>query len=228
MGKRSKRFRAAESQRDHVRVYELDEAIGLLKKMNGARFDETVELSIKLGIDPKQTDQLVRGSIALPKGIGRTKRVIVFAEGDQAQEGIEAGAIEAGAADLAKKITDGWFDFDVAIAVPSAMRFVGKLGKILGPKGKMPSPKAGTVTENVGFAVKEFTAGKIEFRNDAGGNVHGPMGKKSFTAEDLLENIQAFIEHVKNLKPASAKGNFIQNISLSTSMGPGIRVKVPA
>jgi large subunit ribosomal protein L1 len=227
MRKRSKRYRAAATLRDLQQVLDLDEALKSLKKMEGVKFDETVEVSVKLGIDPKQSDQSVRGAIALPKGIGKTKRVIVFAEGDKAQEAIEAGAIEAGGPDLAKKIEGGWFDFDVAIAVPAAMRFVGKLGKLLGPKGKMPSPKAGTVTENVGDAVKEFAAGKIEFRNDTGGNVHGPVGKKSFAAEDLKENIEAFLDHLKSLKPASAKGNYIQNICVSTSMGPGIRVQVP-
>jgi large subunit ribosomal protein L1 len=227
MRKRSKRYRAAAGKREGQTALELGEAIGVLKSMPGARFDETVEISIKLGIDPKQSDQMVRGAIALPKGIGKSKRVIVFAEGEKADEGLAAGAVEAGGPDLAKKIEDGWFDFDVAIAVPAAMRFVGKLGKILGPKGKMPSPKAGTVTENVELAVREFSAGKIEFRSDPGGNVHGPMGKRSFAPEDLRTNIQAFLDHIKSLRPAAAKGIYIQNISLSTSMGPGIRVQVP-
>jgi len=227
MRKRSKRYRASAGKCGQDKVVELKEAIRILKSMEGTRFDETVEISMKLGIDPKQTDQLVRGSIALPKGIGKQKKVIVFAEGAQAEEAIQAGAIEAGGPDLAKKIEGGWFDFDVAIAVPSAMRFVGKLGKLLGPKGKMPSPKAGTVTENISHAVSEFTAGKIEFRNDSGGNIHGPMGKKSFSPEDLELNIEAFIDRIRSLKPAAAKGNYIQNISLSTSMGPGIPVQVP-
>jgi len=227
MRKRSKRYRASAGKCGQYKVVELKEAIRILKSMEGTRFDETVEISMKLGIDPKQTDQLVRGSIALPKGIGKQKKVIVFAEGAQAEEAIQAGAIEAGGPDLAKKIEGGWFDFDVAIAVPSAMRFVGKLGKLLGPKGKMPSPKAGTVTENISHAVSEFTAGKIEFRNDSGGNIHGPMGKKSFSPEDLELNIEAFIDRIRSLKPAAAKGNYIQNISLSTSMGPGIPVQVP-
>lgn len=228
MQKRSKRYRAAAGKRERHEAYELSDALKKLKNMDGTRFDETVEISIKLGIDPKKTDQLVRGAIALPRGIGKQKKVIVFAEGEQAEEALKAGAIEAGGPDLAKKIEGGWFDFDVAIAVPGAMRFVGKLGKLLGPKGKMPSPKAGTVTENVGHAVGEFAAGKIEFRNDSGGNVHGPMGKKSFSVEDLNENISAFIEHIRSLKPAAAKGIFIQTISISTSMGPGVRVQVPA
>ncbi len=228
MQKRSKRYRAATGKRERHQIYELTDAVKALKNMEGTRFDETVEISIKLGIDPKKTDQLVRGAIALPRGIGKQKRVIVFAEGEQAEEALKAGALEAGGPDLAKKIEGGWFDFDVAIAVPGAMRFVGKLGKLLGPKGKMPSPKAGTVTENVAHAVGEFAAGKIEFRNDSGGNVHGPMGKKSFSVEDLTENLSAFIEHIRSLKPAAAKGNFIQTISISTSMGPGIHVQIPA
>lgn len=226
MGKGSKRYEAALKQRDPDERYELSEAVRVLKDMPGAKFDETVECAIKLGIDPKQTDQLVRGSIALPNGIGKAKRVIVFAEGEQAKAGLDAGAVEAGGAELAKKIEDGWFEFDVAIAAPSAMRFVGKLGRVLGPKGLMPSPKAGTVTENVATAVEEFAAGKIEFRNDSGGNIHGPMGKKSFEAGKLVENINAFIDHIKALRPPAAKGHYIRGVSISTSMGPGIRVQV--
>lgn len=227
MATHSKRYRAAAGKVDRAKRYDLPEAVKVLKSFDGAKFDETVECAIRLGIDPKQTDQQVRGSVALPKGIGRAKQVIVFAEGAQADEAKAAGAIEAGGAELAKKIEDGWFDFDVAIAVPSAMRFVGKLGRVLGPKGKMPSPKAGTVTDNVESAVKEFAAGKIEFRNDSGGNIHGPMGKKSFSADDLVANIDAFIEHIKSLRPASAKGHYITGISISTSMGPGVSVQVP-
>ncbi|MBN2491164.1 MAG: 50S ribosomal protein L1 [Planctomycetes bacterium] len=227
MRKHSKRYRAAAGKRDRRAALPLAEALALLKGMPAARFDETVEIALKLGIDPKQSDQMVRGAIALPKGIGKKKRVIVFAEGDKAEEALAAGAQAAGGPELAKKIEDGWLDFDVAIAVPAAMRFVGKLGKVLGPKGKMPSPKAGTVTDNVGLAVREFTAGKIEFRTDAGGNVHGPMGKKSFPVEDLRLNIEAFLGHVKSLRPPAAKGNYIENVSLSTTMGPGIRVQVP-
>ena len=228
MHARSKRYRTAAEKREQYEVFQLVSALETLKTMEGARFDETVEISIKLGIDPKQSDQLVRGSIALPNGIGKSKRVIVFAEGEKAEEALAAGAIEAGGAELAKRIEGGWFDFDVAIAVPGAMRFVGKLGKLLGPKGKMPSPKSGTVTENVGDAVKEFVAGKIEFRNDPGGNIHGPMGKKSFTVEALQQNVEAFLDHIKAVRPPAAKGHYIQGISLSTSMGPGIRVHVPS
>lgn len=227
MRQHSKRYRAAAARRDRQAALELPAAIALLKSLPGVKFDETVEIAIKLGIDPKQSDQMVRGSIALPRGIGKKKRVIVFAEGEKAEEALAAGAVEAGGADLAKKIEGGWFEFDVAVAVPAAMRFVGKLGKVLGPKGKMPSPKAGTVTENVALAVREFAAGKIEFRTDAGGNLHGPMGKRSFSAEDLRANIEAFLGHVRNLRPPTAKGNYIEAISLSTTMGPGIRVQVP-
>lgn len=221
-----KRHRAAQSQVDRDHHYEVAEAVDLLGKLPRPKFDETVELSLRLGIDPKKSDQVVRGSISLPHGIGKELRVVVFAEGDKADAASEAGAMEVGSADLAKKIQDGWADFDVAVATPDMMKHVGKLGKILGPQGKMPSPKAGTVTMDVGTAVREFKAGKIEFRNDAGANLAAPMGKRSFSADQLRENVEAFLEHVKTLKPTAAKGTFVTKGSLSATQSPGIPLKV--
>jgi len=226
LGKRSKRYRAALEKVDRTKRYSIREAIALLKSLDHAKFDETVEVSIKLGIDPRQSDQVVRGAVSLPKGIGRDVRVIVFAEGEQAEAAKEAGADVVGGVDLAKKIQDGWMDFDVALATPSMMKVVGKLGRILGPQGKMPSPKSGTVVEDVGRAVREFKAGKIEFRADAGGNVHGIVGKLSFPDEDLEENIIAFVDHIKSIRPPSVKGTYVQNVVISSSMSPGIKIAV--
>lgn len=202
------------------------EAVGVLKKFEGAKFDETVELSIQLGIDPKNTNQTIRGAFSLPHGIGKKIRVIAFAEGEAAKAAKDAGALIVGAEDLAKKIQDGWLDFDVAIAHPGAMRHVGRLGRILGPQGKMPSPKSGTVTENIGQAVREFAAGKVEFRSDDGGNVHVVVGKKSFAAEHLVENVQAFLDHLRGLRHASVKGAFFQKATLSATMSPGVPLQV--
>ena len=183
-------------------------------------------MAIRIGIDPKKTDQLVRGSVSLPKGTGKSVKIAVFADGDKAKEAEEAGADYVGAADLAEKIEKGFTDFDMTIASPDMMRFVGKLGKVLGPQGKMPSPKAGTVTPNVAQAVKEFKAGKIEFRTDSGANVHVAIGKKSFDGGDLAENLTAFVEHLRTLRPAQAKGEFIKKVVVSTSMGPGVALAV--
>lgn len=224
--KQSKRYRAAAEKVDKDKLYELDEALELLKGLEGATFDETVEVALHLGIDPKSPEQVVRGTISLPKGIGRTLRVIVFAEGEKAEEAKAAGANEVGGQDLIERIQGGWLDFDVAIAVPEMMRNVGRLGRILGPRGLMPSPKSGTVAANVAPAVAEFKAGKIEYRADATGNVHAPVGKKSFSIEDLKANVEAFIEHIRQAKPAAAKGRYIQSVALSTTMGPGIRLAV--
>ena len=183
-------------------------------------------MSIKLDIDPRQADQLVRGSFSLPKGTGKTLRVICFAEGEMAEKALEAGAIEAGGEELAKKVQGGWLDFDVAVAHPGTMRFVGRLGKTLGPKGLMPSPKSGTVTPDVVTAVKEFKGGKIEFRNDSFGNIHVPVGKLDFTKEDLIENISAMIGHIKNARPQAVKGIYMKTVFLSTTMGPGLALAV--
>ena len=225
MGKKSKRYRR-NSERVPENQLPLDEAVAHLKKFENAKFDETVEMAVKLGIDPKNTAQNVRGAFSLPNGIGREVTVIAFAQGDAAKAAEEAGAAVVGAEDLAKRIQEGWLDFDVAVAHPSMMRHVGRLGRILGPHGKMPSPKSGTVTEKVGDAVREFKAGKVEFRNDAGGNVHAPVGKKSFAKEKLVENISAFLEHLKSVKPATAKGTYVQKITVSTTMSPGVQVNV--
>lgn len=221
MKKRSKRYRSTEERVDRSRQYEPREALGLIKELSQTKFDETVDVVVRLGIDPKKTDQLVRGAVSLPKGLGKSKTVIVFAEGDKADAAKDAGADEVGSAELAKKIQDGWMDFDVVIASPDMMKHVGKLGKVLGPQGKMPSPKSGTVTPDVATAVKEFKAGKVEFRTDAGGNVHASLGKRSFPVEDLEDNLTAFLEHLTSLRPAAVKGTFFRKISISTSMGPG-------
>lgn len=226
MPKRGKQYRAAAEMIETGRIYPLADGVALLQRFPKRKFDETVEISMKLGIDPKRSDQLVRGSVSLPHGIGKTLRVIAFAEGDKAAEAKEAGAIEVGSADLAEKIQGGWMDFDVAIASPDMMRHVGKLGKVLGPQGKMPSPKAGTVTPNVAQAVREFAAGKIEFRNDDGGNLHAPMGKRSFEAGKLAENVQAFVDYVRTLKPGAAKGNYIQTVHISATHSPGIAIEM--
>lgn len=186
---------------------------------------QTVDLVMNLGIDPKQADQMLRGSIALPKGIGKTNRVIAFCDGDLIEAAKAAGATEAGADELVDKVSKGWLDFDVAIAHPSMMGKVGKLGRVLGPQGKMPTPKAGTVTPNVADAVKEYVAGKLEFRNDAGGNVHMPVGKTSFSAGDLQENIEAAIAHMVKLKPSSAKGTYLKNVVISGTRTPGVKIQ---
>ena len=202
------------------------DAVALLKSLRGSKFDETVEVALKLGIDPRQADQAVRGSVSLPKGLGKSVRVICFAEGDAAVVAAEAGAVEVGGEDLVKKIQDGWLDFDVAIAHPGMMRHVGKLGRLLGPKGLMPSPKSGTVAPDVATAVQEFAAGKVEYRADSTGNVHVPVGKVGFGNEDLVENITAFVEHIKANKPAAAKGTFLQKAYVTTSMGPSVALAV--
>ena len=224
--KRSKRYRQAAKLVDSAKAYPLAEAVKILASLPKTKFDETVGLSVKLGIDPKQSDQLLRGSFSLPKGLGRSKKVIVFAQGDKAVEAKEAGADEVGADELIKKVEAGWLDFDVAIAHPALMGKVGKLGRVLGPQGKMPSPKSGTVTDAISLAVKEFKAGKVEFRNDDGGNLHVPMGKRSFAPEALVENVEAFLEHLRGLKPPSSKGAFLMRVFLSSTMSPGIRLAV--
>ena len=225
---RSKRYRAAAKKLGDQpdAKHAIGEAVQILKKFDGAKFDETVEVSIKLGIDAKKADQLIRGSFALPNGLGKEKKVIAFVDGAAAEECRKAGAIEVGTEDLAKKVEGGWMDFDVAIAHPSAMRFVGKLGRVLGPQGKMPSPKSGTVTEAVAQAVKEFAGGKIEYRTDANGNVQAPVGKKSFAPEKLAENVEAFLDHIKASRPASAKGHFVQKATISATMSPGVDLEV--
>ena len=220
----SKRYRKAAERVDPAKVYAVRDAVGLLKTLAPAKFDETVEVAIHLGIDPKKSDQLVRGAVSLPKGLGKSIRVVVFAEGARAEEAKGAGADHVGSEDLAKRINDGWTDFDVVIASPDMMKHVGKLGKVLGPQGKMPSPKSGTVTADVAQAVREFKAGKVEFRTDAGGSIHAPVGKRSFAPEDLEANVGAFVDHVRHLRPSSAKGIFIRKVVLSSTMSPGLQL----
>jgi large subunit ribosomal protein L1 len=202
----------------------VDQAVALLKQFNTTKFDQSVEVAMRLGIDAKQADQLVRGSIVLPHGIGKALRVVVFAKGDLAEQAKAAGADEIGADELAKKIKDGWTEFDVCIAAPDMMGLVGPLGRVLGPRGLMPSPRAGTVTPEVAKTVKEYKAGKVEFRNDAGGIVHAAVGKLSFDAAKLVDNINAFINYIQGLKPNSVKGHYLKGITISATMSPGVRV----
>jgi large subunit ribosomal protein L1 len=221
----SKRFRKAAETVDRERAYSLGEAVSLLKGFDGAKFDESVDLAINLGVDPKHADQMVRGAIVLPHGVGRTTRVLVFAKGEKEKEARDAGADHVGAEDLAQKIqNEGWLDFDRVIATPDMMSVVGRLGKILGPRGIMPNPKLGTVTMEVGNAVREQKAGKVEYRVDKTGIIHVAIGKRSFEAEQLVENAAALIDVVVRAKPSVAKGTYLKKISMSTTMGPGIRV----
>jgi len=222
----SKRYRAAREKVDAAKLYTVDEALTVLKSFEGSKFDESVEIALRLGVDPKKPDQAIRGTISLPKGIGKTLRVIVFAEGDLAEQAKAAGADAVGGQELIDKVQGGWTDFDVAIAVPAMMRLVGRLGRVLGPKGLMPSPKSGTVTDNITSAVSEFKAGKIEYRTDSGGNIHAPVGKKSFSTEDLKANIDAFVEHIRQARPSGAKGRYILSAAVSTTMSPGIALAV--
>ena len=222
--RQSRRMQRARAQIDRSKAYTPLEAISALKNLANVKFEESVEVAVRLGIDPKKTDQLVRGSVSLPKGTGKSVKIAVFAEGDKAKEAEAAGADFVGGKDLAEKIEQGFTDFDMTIAAPDMMKYVGKLGRVLGPQGKMPSPKAGTVTPNVGDAVREFKAGKIEFRTDAGANVHAAIGRKTFSVEDLVANLTAFVDHLRAMKPPQAKGAFIRRVSVSTTMGPGIHI----
>jgi large subunit ribosomal protein L1 len=222
---KSKRYKK-ESEQLSQESLSLTEAVEKVKSFNSVKFDQSIECVLHLGIDPKQADQLVRGSISLPHGIGKQKKVIAFCEDSDVEAAQSAGAVEAGCDELVKKISDGWMDFDVAIASPKVMGKVGKLGRILGPQGKMPSPKNGTVTGNVVTAVSEFAAGKVEFRNDAGGNIHVVVGKQSFETEKLVDNIDAFVSHIKKIRPAAAKGTYIKKMGISATMSPGITVAI--
>ena len=227
MGKVSKRMKAMESKLPQAKApMPLNEAVELLKQFNTTKFDQTVEISMRLGVDPKQSDQIVRGSVVLPQGIGKTLRVLVFAKGGKVDEATAAGADYVGGPELAQKIKEGWFDFDVCIATPDMMGVVGSLGRLLGPRGLMPSPKAGTVTMELDKVVREYKAGKVEFRNDKGGIVHGVVGKLSFEADKLVENTQTFINYVNSLKPATVKGVYVKSIAISATMSPGLRVSL--
>jgi large subunit ribosomal protein L1 len=202
----------------------LPEAVGVIKSFPPTKFDQTIEIHMRLGIDPKQADQIIRGSLSLPHGIGKSKRVVVFAKGNLAEDAKAAGAEVVGGDDLAKRIKEGWTDFDVCIAAPDMMGLVGPLGKVLGPRGLMPSPRAGTVTADIGKTVGEYKAGKVEFRNDPTGIVHAVVGKASFDAGQLVANIKAFIEHIQAMQPSSVRGQFIKSISISATMTPGVMV----
>jgi large subunit ribosomal protein L1 len=226
MAKQSKRYKQAVELVDSNKSYSVDEAVGLLTQFPKTKFDETVDLSFSLGVDPKHADQLVRGTVVLPHGTGKPVRVLVFSQGDKAKEAQGAGADYVGYKDLIDKIKTGWVEFDVAIASPDTMGEVGKLGKILGPKGLMPSPKAGTVTPNVAQAIKEVKAGRIEFKVDKDGNLHMVVGKRSFPNDKLVENVSTAIESVINARPSAVKGQYIKGIALSATMSPGIRLDV--
>jgi large subunit ribosomal protein L1 len=222
----TKREKAARAIFDEEKPYPVEEALEIVKKLPAAKFDESVDMSLRLGVDPKHADQMVRGAIVLPHGIGKTVRVAVFAKGEKEREAREAGADIVGAEDLVERIQGGWMEFDSTVATPDLMGQVGKLGKVLGPRGLMPNPKLGTVTFDVGRAVREVKAGKVEFRVDKAGNVHVPVGKKSFAADQLVANALALLEAIVRAKPSASKGQYLRSITVSSTMGPGIQVDV--
>ena len=225
MAKHGKKYMDALKTFDRQNLYEPAEAFSLLKKTGTAKFDETVELHVRLNLDPRQADQQVRGAMVLPNGTGRSQKVLVFAKGDKAKEAEAAGADYVGAEDMVEKITkENWFDFDVVVASPDMMGVVGKLGRILGPRGLMPNPKTGTVTPDITKAVNEVKAGKVEYRLDKAANIHVPIGKLSFDEEKLVENYMALIERLIKVKPSAAKGQYMKNVAIATTMGPGIRI----
>lgn len=223
MAKFGKKYQEVAKQIED-KLYEVEEAIDLAKKTATAKFDETVEFAVKLGVDPKHADQQVRGAVVLPHGTGKTNRVLVFAKGDKLKEAEAAGADYAGAEELVTKIQGGWADFDVAVATPDMMGLVGRLGKILGPKGLMPNPKVGTVTLDVARAINEIKAGKIEYRTDKAGNIHAPIGKVSFESGKLVENFYTLMDTLIKVKPSAAKGQYVRSVTVSTTMGPGIKI----
>ncbi len=224
MAQHGKKYRAALAQVDRETLYGVSEAVDIVKRLSSASFDETVELAVRLGVDPRKADQIVRGTLSLPSGTGRTERVAVFAAGEQAAEARAAGADVVGADDLVAKVQGGFLDFDVAIATPDLMGQVGTLGRVLGPRGLMPNPKTGTVTMEVGKAVTEFKGGRVEYRTDKVGNVHIRIGKASFTREQLVTNLHAVIEELQRAKPASAKGRYLLSVTVASTMGPGVHV----
>nr|WP_132769256.1 50S ribosomal protein L1 [Tepidibacillus fermentans] len=221
-----KKYLEALKQIDREKAYDPIEAIELVKKISKAKFDETVEVAVRLGVDPKKADQQIRGAVVLPHGTGKTQRVLVFAKGEKAKEAEAAGADYVGDEDYINKIQQGWFEFDVVVATPDMMASVGKLGRVLGPKGLMPNPKTGTVTFDVAKAVNEIKAGKIEYRVDKAGNIHAPIGKVSFDSQKLLENLQTIIDTLVKVKPAAAKGQYVRNVTISSTMGPGVKINL--
>jgi large subunit ribosomal protein L1 len=223
MRTRGRKYQAARQQVPK-RPHTIEEAVPLVQKVKFTKFDETVELAVRLGVDPKQSDQMVRGTVVLPHGLGKSKRVLVIAGADKQREGREAGADEIGGEDVVEKILAGWMDFDAVVATPDMMRAVGKLGKVLGPRGLMPNPKTGTVTVDVTKAVQEIKAGKVEFRIDKAGIVHAPIGKSSFAAERLVANAHALMDSIVKARPAAAKGAFLRSVTMSSTMGPGIDI----
>jgi large subunit ribosomal protein L1 len=228
MARHGRRYREAAGLVEAQRRYPLGEAVELLPKLSISKFDGTVEAHLRLGVDPRHADQLVRGTVVLPHGTGRSTRVIVFAQGEKAQEALRAGADEVGGEDLVKRIDDGWFEFDVAIATPDMMGMVGRLGKKLGPRGLMPNPKSGTVTFDIERAVGEIKSGRIEFKVDRAGIVHVPVGRASFSPEQLEANVAALVDAVNRAKPSGAKGTYMRTLTLAPTMGPGVRIDIPS
>jgi large subunit ribosomal protein L1 len=226
MSKNTKKHTEARAKVDRTKSYQLSDALGVIKETAHAKFDETVDVAVRLGVDPRHADQMVRGAVVLPNGLGKNVRVLVFAKGEKDREAREAGADHVGAEDLVAKIQEGWFDFDTAIATPDMMGVVGKIGKLLGPRGLMPNPKVGTVTFEIERAIKESKAGKVEFRVEKAGIVHAPVGKVSFEADKLKENVLALVDALVKAKPTAAKGNYLRKISISSTMGPGIMLDI--
>jgi large subunit ribosomal protein L1 len=224
MRSRGKNYKAARAQIAPDRTYLLEDAVPLVQKVKFAKFDETVELTLRLGVDPKHADQMVRGTVVLPHGLGKSKRVLAIAGGEKQREATEAGADFVGGEEVVERIMGGWIDFDAVVATPDMMRAVGKLGKVLGPKGLMPNPKTGTVSTDIGKAVREIKAGKVEFRVDKTGIIHAPVGKISFPGDSLLANAHALVDSIVKAKPAAAKGKYLRSVTLSSTMGPGVRI----
>ena len=224
MRSRGKKYAAARAQVGPDRMYSIEEAVPLVQKVKYAKFDETVELTLRLGVDPKHADQMVRGTVVLPHGLGKTKRVLAIAGGEKQKEASEAGADVVGGEELVEKIMGGWTDFEAVVATPDMMRAVGRLGKVLGPKGLMPNPKTGTVSTDIAKAVREIKAGKVEFRVDKTGIIHAPVGKSSFATDSLVANTHALVDSIVKAKPAAAKGKYLKSVTLSSTMGPGVRI----
>jgi large subunit ribosomal protein L1 len=226
MPDRGKRYREAVQKVDRFRLYSPQEAVALLREVTTTKFDPTVEVHIRTGLDPRHADQNVRGSVVLPAGTGKQVRVLAFAQGEKAREAMDAGADYVGGEDLAKKIQEGWLDFDVAVATPDMMGIVGRLGRVLGPRGLMPNPRTGTVSLDVGRVIREVRAGRVEYRVDKTSVIHGPVGKLSFSDEQILENLAAFVDAIVRAKPAAAKGQYIRSITIASTMSPGIKLDI--